>query len=311
MSWLFRTGRRHTVVRLRRVVVLLAASAVAPLASRLGLAWRQRAMARRARVLALPVDSASFLSFEQWLPRSGREYVQTLRRRDGARGPIVLGRIDNDGRVLSFCGDLPGFERVDQATFVKRYRYDLDLVLVGNAVLIRKDYRGDRKAFLREWLSLATLGETCCSPVIHHVDEKHLRLFKSFVPGSTLRQRLVESGARILSIETDRDPELDGLSPLERIEAVWARGRGHFGEALGPSLVDSLEDRLEAIHGRCVTGFSLSFGNVVLHEESGEPWFIDFDAARVLRRTQSRAFKRCRERDRHLFTRIYRGVARP
>ena len=48
---------------------------------------------------------------------------------------------------------------------------------------------------------------------------------KSFIPGSTVRDLLVRAGARVLSVETEADPELLALSQRERIEAVWARGR--------------------------------------------------------------------------------------
>ncbi len=268
----------------------------------------QRArLARRARALTHTASSPSFLTVDQWLAPvvltpEVRERLQADR---SMKQPILLGRIDNDGRILSEIGELPGFESVDRETFVERYRYGLDLVAIDGAVLIRKDYRGDRGAFLREWLSLATLGETSFSPAIHHVDERRLLLFKSFVPGTTLRQRLVESGARILSFQTESDPELAGLSTIDRLEAVWARGREHFGVTFGRDLLDRLDRRLEAIHDRGVTGFSLSFGNVVLEETSDRPWFIDFDAARVHLRRQTPSFLHNQARDRELFRRIY------
>ena len=253
--------------------------------------------------------SEGFLSAREWLPAATLD-AASRRRRERPGEPVVLGRIDNDGRVLALLGPLPGLDPVDPTDFVERYRYDLDLVLDGDAVLIRKDFRGDRPAFLREWQSLAAVGWVDGDridgvPAIHHADEQRLCLTKSFVPGETVRQRLVTAGAHILSVDSEADPELAELDDTARIEAVWARGREHFREALPAGFITDLERRLDAIHRRGVTGFSLTFGNVVLHESTGHPWFIDFDAAESHRRPRGLRFAACRDRDRDLFHRIY------
>ncbi len=238
-----------------------------------------------------------------WLPRATLE--EAASRAGGSSEPAVLGRIDNDGRFLAACGPIPGLDEVTPEAFVPRYRYDLDLVLDGDAVQVRKDFRGDRRAFEREWRSLSVLAGLAGTPAVHRVEEARTVLFKSFVPGQTLRQRLVEAGARILSADTETEAELADLDPAARIEAVWARGRECLPQALAPGWLRALEQRLDAIHRRGVTGFSLSFGNVVLHPETEEPWFIDFDAAETHRGPRGLRFAACRDRDRDLFNRIY------
>ncbi len=90
-----------------------------------------------------------------------------------------------------------------------------------------------------------------------------------------------------------------------RIEAVWERGRTCLPRAVPEGFLSALERQVDTIHRAGVTGFSLTFGNIVIHEETGEPWFIDFDAARVHRSTKTLAFRRDRDRDRELFNRIY------
>ena len=62
---------------------------------------------------------------------------------------------------------------------------------------------------------------------------------------------------------------------------------------------------MNRIHALGVTGFSLTFGNVVLQESDGQPCFIDFDAARVARTLSSTRFRLRRDRDRRWFNRIY------
>lgn len=245
-----------------------------------------------------------FQSGRDWLPRETLEAA--LERQPAVPDePVVLGRIDNDGRVGLVCGPIPGADPVDEHAFVERRRYHLDVVLENDRVLVRKDFRGDRRAFLREWRSLEALAGRPGCPAVHRAETSRLRLWKSFVPGPTLRQRLVRAGARILSIDTEAEPELARLGPQARIEAVWARGRERFADALPADFLDGLERRLNSVHRRGVTGFSLSFGNVVLHEGTDEPWFIDFDAAVAHRRSSGLAFRLARDRDRDLFNRIY------
>ncbi len=244
-----------------------------------------------------------------WLPQVAMDAAAARRRAGASDEPVVLGRLDNDGRFLARCGPLPGLDEVAPEAFMARYRYDLELVLDGDSVRVRKDFRGDRRACEREWRSLSALSGLAGVPAVHFVDPARAVLVKSFVGGRTLRQRLVAAGARILSVDTEADSELADLDPASRIEAVWARGRERLPGAAPHALLEILERRLDAIHRRGVTGFSLSFGNVVLHQETEEPWLIDFDAAETHRRPRGLRFAACRDRDRDLFNRIYgRGL---
>ncbi len=250
-------------------------------------------------------SSASAVSAHAWLPEKTLSAALRLQA-EQPEEPVVLGRIDNDGRVLPLCGPLPDFEPVDAESFVERYRYGLELVLVADAVLIAKDYRGDRAAFERERRSLEALRSVTGCPELHKVDEKNLVLTKSFVNGATLRDHLVTAGARILSIETDGDTDLADLDPAARLEAVWARGREVFPALPGQltGFVETLVQRLDAMHRRGVTGFSMTFGNIVLREPSGDPWLIDFDAADI-REPKGWLFRIRRDRDRAAFNNIY------
>lgn len=243
-----------------------------------------------------------FVAAESWLPEETRKEV-LRRQQEDAGATILLGRIDNDGRLLPVLGPVPDFDLVSSDDFVPRYRYDVDLVVEDGRVLVRKGYRGDREGFLREWASLARL-EGSAAPAVHRADEDRLELSKAFLPGPTLRQYLVEAGARILSVETESDPEIQALEGVDRLEAVWSRGRERFS-ALPEGTVDELERRLDAVHRHAVTGFSLTYGNVALVGAEEEPQFLDFDGADVHRRPEGVRFALARDRDRRLFRRIY------
>jgi tRNA A-37 threonylcarbamoyl transferase component Bud32 len=142
-------------------------------------------------------------------------------------------------------------------------------------------------------------------PLLRRADADRLEMWKSFVPGRTVRDYLVAEGAKILSSDTDSEPELGALDGRFRLEAIWRRGSEMLGAALPSGFLDALQLQLDRVHSAGVTGFSLTFGNVVVHYETGEPWFIDFDAARVHRSKETLSFRRDRDRDRELFNAIY------
>ena len=273
--------------------------------------WKGTKRARPARSARTPTAyRGSVLLARDWLPEDG--WADALERhREGPEEVLVLGEIDNDGRVRPadwIRGKLPDTTEVDDETFDRRRRHSLELVVDfrrGDGILlIRKDFRGDEQAFRHERDSLQALSGAPWSPEIYPSEER-FHLYRTFVPGPTVRQILAEAGARILSAETDADPELAGLDDVTRIEAVWARGREFF-HALPESFVGDLDRHLNTMHHRGVTGFSLTFGNIVLHPRNG-PWFIDFDRAFRHREPRGLLFAVRRDRDRQLFNRIYGG----
>jgi hypothetical protein len=234
----------------------------------------------------------------------------TRRAVEGATGfasdaEIAIARIDSDGRVLGLFGQIPGFANVEQTQFAERPRFQLDIVLAADQLLVRKDYRGDQAAFVNEWFNLALLSGKTNTPALHHVDEDRCRLYRNLVVGKTIREILVESGARILQAQTDRDTALSGLDHASRIEAVWERGREHIPACFPESFLDDLENQLEKIHAQKVAGVSVTYGNVIVESQTGKPFFIDFEKARAHRSLRGAAFGYQRDRDRVTFNRCY------
>lgn len=255
------------------------------------------------------ISPENFLSAPEWLPKEVWEAAAS-RHRESGQETLVLGEVDNDGRIKLAAwvsGRLPDTDEVDAEAFTQRRRHRLELVVDfehgDGVILVRKDFLGNEPAFRREWRSLAALDGTTGCPKVYRVDEHRLQLYKSFVGGPTVRQRLIHAGARILSVDTDVDRTLAELGPVERIEAVWARGRDHF-QALPGNFFAELEERVAAMHRAGVTGFSLTFGNVVLDPQQG-PSLIDFDRAIKHRRSRGLLFAVGRDRDLELFNRIY------
>ena len=264
---------------------------------------------RRARILteeARAQDTPkTFTAWAQWpVEPSTREAVESARASYSGE-EILLAHIDADGRVQVWFGDLPGFTSVNEDDFVETYRFQSDIVLVDDKVLVRKDYRGDRRAFTREWYTLGFLYGNVNVPAVYKADIERCILYKNLIPGRALNHVLVEAGARILLAQTREDPELAGLNPAERIETVWARGRNVFSSCFSREFVDEIERQLDKIHACGVTGASLTFGNIIVDAWEGKPWFIDLEGAQAYRSTRSPAFAFRRNQDREKFKQIY------
>jgi tRNA A-37 threonylcarbamoyl transferase component Bud32 len=164
-----------------------------------------------------------------------------------------------------------------------------------------KDFRSDHRSLRREAAALRRLEQEA-APAPRLLRRQGSVLLKTYVEGPTLRDRLVQAGAAIRLSETEADPELAQLTHHQRIARVWDRGRAAM-RSLDPELANRIAARLDEMHRAGVTGPSLTFGNIVL-AHGNEPFFIDFDRARVADR-RGLHFALARDRDRQLANEIY------
>ena len=277
------------------------------------LAWPQIKIVRLRRQARALLHAArtgytdnTFTSWINW-PVS----VQTRRAVDAA-GPrladkdFVIGHIDNDGRVWGPYGELPGVPNINEAEFVSRYRFPLDIVLRDDMVLIRKDFRGNQARFVQEWVNLVTLHGQANVPAVYRADETKTLLYKNLINGRTLRDVLVAAGAKILTVQTESDPTLVPLDYTTRLNRVLARGTERLGECFSEAFISKLEQEMERIHAQGIAQLSLTFGNIMVdHNET--PWFIDLEGAQRYGSTSSPAFNFRRDQDRRKFNQIYGG----
>jgi SAM-dependent methyltransferase len=283
---------------------LLAAAAVRPLSEK----WFVKRMVREARTLTaerrLGGNQALFTSWDRLPidPQTRRAVERRQARHPGEE--LVLGRFDRDGRIAWSFGPIPGLPSIPAAEFIPRRRFDLNLVLIGERVLVKKAFRKDRKAFAGEWLALSRLAGRARVPALHRADERAGILYKNFIPAKTVREALVEQGAEILLAQTDGDPRLTGLPPAERLERISNRGREKVTAALSAEFLRNLEAELDRLHAGGVTGVSSTFGNVLVGPEDQAPWFIDLEGTRN-HRSRGWFFQICRDRDRTEFNRRY------
>ncbi|MBZ0319441.1 MAG: hypothetical protein K8L91_23725 [Anaerolineae bacterium] len=249
--------------------------------------------------------SGSFTSWSSWpVDAQTRAAVEAARQAE-SNTELVLGSFDRDGRVMARFGPLPDIQTAQQPAQKSQGRYDLSIVLIGDSVLVRKDFRGNRQAFLREWYNLVHLQDKANVPSVYSVDEHQYILYKNLVFGRTLRDLLVEKGAAILLSQTQNDQSLQDLNPNERIEAVWARGREYLSRTVPQSFVSQIEQQIRIIHAQGIVKLSLTFGNVMRGTADGKPWLIDFENSEYLRWKLHPKYWLRRKQDVEKFHRIY------
>lgn len=218
-------------------------------------------------VIEHSVGKYAFTLWSEWpISPNTRESVEIVRKsRPGKE--LTIGHIDANGRLLGLFGELYGFKNIKKDDFVERSRYLLDVVLIGDRALVRKDFRGDRLSFLREWYSLIVLYNKANIPAIHHVDEEHCLLYKNLVLGH---------------------------SPLSD------------GSIKSKDFLLEMENQLDKIHACGVTGVNLLPGSIIIDFKNSTPWFTDFDDAQIHPSTSSLIFAYRRNTDRINFNKIYK-----
>lgn len=252
-------------------------------------------------------DRDAFTIWSEWpFPAQTSAAIEERLSRDSS-AELVIGQIDNDGRVLGTLGPLPMVENVGQAEFVRRRQYDLSVVLINQVILIRKDFRGNRASFIHEWFNLQylrSMGQENI-PAVYAADEDNCCLYKSMVMGRTLRDLMANAGAEILTIQTQDDPEFQGLTQAQRIEAVWQRGQEVLGEVVPASFLSDLRRQIRQIHKAGIVKLSLTFGNVMVGAADGKPWLIDFENSEYYRWKIHPLYWLRRRQDIGKFRRIY------
>lgn len=237
--------------------------------------------------------------------------MDEIRRLLASSGEVLVARIDQDGRLLSGFGPIPGACETTAAGFVERKRFNLDVVVLSDEVVgVRKSFRGDRGYFLLELEALCELATANLNvPTVLDVDVDAPAIVMTFLAGRVLCEALALRGALLRNSDVFRDPRTAGLPGsvlrLRRIE----EGRQLLPEVVGPLFVDQLFELLCAIHAHGVLLPDLNYGNVIIGPD-GKPWLFDFEVAACLPGAPTSVFRTLRDLDIEEFN-LHYGAAKP
>jgi tRNA A-37 threonylcarbamoyl transferase component Bud32 len=204
---------------------------------------------------------------------------------------VVIGEIDQDGFVRSQVGELRGIPTVDANKFVPRIRYGLTLVSCQGVLAVRKDYRGDIPAFLREVRALDSLAAARCNvPALLDVDFQRLQIVISYIVGTVIREALANRGAIVRDRDAQR--EFSDLSPDELRITRIGEGRKVIADVVNESFVESLFQQIRLMHAHRLIWGDIKYGNIIMESATGKPYIIDFNSATYHPRLADHAFRR-------------------
>jgi SAM-dependent methyltransferase len=213
---------------------------------------------------------------------------------------IALADIDQDGllnpRFLPFW-DAP---RVDAKGFLPRGRFELTVVDRNGWVGVRKNFRGDKVAFVNELEATLDLKAAGCNvPAIFDVDFERLAITYAYIDGVVVREALAQAGAPI----RDRDvtPVRSPIANRILSNRVYNRrivaGRSIIENVLDAKTIASVGEGLLAIHRAGYALEDVKYGNVIIETATGIPYFVDCERALPLRQFSPTTATFLRDRD--------------
>ncbi len=214
---------------------------------------------------------------------------------------VILGEFDHYGRLVSAFGPIKGIPCISAEKRDPRRRAHIWLVMTPRGICVRKHFFGAqaKQRFLREVWALEVLRGTAARvPEIWQIDVHALTLVTTFI-GVDLEQVLTTNGARLTSAEIH---ERLGTVPTDLdIWNEYINEGVRFIEKLPPAFVESIHQQMRIAHQHGVRIYDIKYGNVAVHYKTGLAYLIDFDAAILSKKPQSRAFLVERDRDTEKF----------
>ena len=273
-----RLGRKWTNIVIWDAIALAAVAFVFWFVDR----WRFYSMSNEAqKLMKLRQNDDNQLGVPHW-----REYPvdeETRARIDAARGnqeEFLLAPIDMSGRAFCAYGVLPFVPSISADEFSRRDRYNIDIVLHGDAVLLRKNYRGNKRQCVREWVNLEQMYRKARVPVVRKIDITNAVLYMDYIYGRTLLEILRDNGALMRDSDIEHDPSFVGLSSEERQRKLDARGQAVLASVFPEEFLRKVDLLIEDIHRCRVSDLDIRFANII-RSECGTPWMIDFHDARM------------------------------
>jgi polysaccharide transporter, PST family len=245
---------------------------------------RQRDLERRMELLRSRIAQRSVtrdeyrLALAELSPELDK-VCQPLRRANQA---IALADIDQEGFLRPRLGLLWAVSVVDENAFVPRSRFELTVVDCGGYVGVRKNFRGDKAAFVNELEASLDLGAAGCHvPAILAVNFERLAITFAYINGVVVREALAQAGARIRG--RDVTPVRSSIAnPIRNYRLHKKRimaGRRLIDQVLRPETIARVAEGLLAIHRAGYTLEDVKYGNMIIEARSQTPYFVDCERA--------------------------------
>jgi len=211
---------------------------------------------------------------------------------------VELGEIDQDGFLLSKVGAISNVPSVSKKQFLTRKRFGLRVVTIDGYVCVEKNYKGNKSSFVNEIEAHYHLGRAGCNiPVIMDVDFDNLTLTFSYISGPVLREELAKRGAVVRDRDIEDNPGLTRFDKRKRALNRIPEGRRVLSEVIDSKFIELIFAELSKIHKARFIWNDIKYGNIIIDEQSGKPYLIDFDWALRFPELGKNAFSFLRDRD--------------
>ena len=218
----------------------------------------------------------------------------------------LLGEFDQDGYVLPGLDSIEGISTIDKQHFLPRKRFKLYLVSVFGRIGVKKDYNGNKVAFLIElkvYFRLA--GKNINVPTILDVDYDHLTIIFSYIPGPTIREKLFDIGAVIIDQTLLTNPELHKIPGNLRWLIQTENKSETLYKIIDRQFSEDLLSEIKKIHDCDVFISDLKYGNIIIEKTSHEPYLLDFDQSRDISKFGNYIKKFQKDKDIKLFDSLF------
>ena len=193
---------------------------------------------------------------------------------------VELGEIDQDGFLLSKVGKISNIPNISKKQFLTRKRFDLQIVAIDDYVCIEKHYKGNKSSFINEIEALYHLGRAGCNiPVIMDVDFDNLTLTFSYISGRVLREELAKKGAVVRDRDIEDNPELTRSGKRKMTLKRIPECKRILSEVIDSEFIELIFTELNKMHEARFIWNDIKYGNIIIEEQSGKPYLIDFDWA--------------------------------
>jgi len=211
---------------------------------------------------------------------------------------VELGEIDQDGFLLSKVGAISNVPSVSKKQFLARKRFGLRVVAIDGYVCIEKHYKGNKSSFVNEIEAHYHLGRAGCNiPVIMDVDFDNFMLTFSYISGPVLREELAARGAVVRDRDIEENPGLTRSVKRKRVLNRIPECRRVLGDVIDSQFIELIFAELNKIHEARFIWNDIKYGNIIIEEQSGKPYLIDFDWALRFPELGNKAFKILSNRD--------------
>jgi tRNA A-37 threonylcarbamoyl transferase component Bud32 len=211
---------------------------------------------------------------------------------------VELGEIDQDGFLLSKVGAIPNVPSVSQKQFLRRKRFGLRVVVIDGYICVEKNYKGNKSSFINEIEAHYHLGRAGCNvPVIMDVDFDNLTLTFSYISGLVLREELAKKGAIVRDRDIEENPALTRSGRRKRVLNRISECRHVLSDVIDSQFIELIFAELNKIHQARFIWNDIKYGNIIIEQQTGKPYLIDFDWALRFEELGKRAFRILSNRD--------------